>query len=132
MRLRRRLDATTRDGGFTVVELLVVIVVLGLLSAVAVPSYMGLRERANSNAAKSNVQDALPAVDAYQAVTGSYLGMSLPKLQKLDDELHLDGQMAVARTSFCVQSTVGTKTWSLTGPVDGKPAPEPVACSERS
>jgi prepilin-type N-terminal cleavage/methylation domain-containing protein len=131
MRFRRRLDETARQGGFTVVELLVVIIVLGLLSAVAVPSYMGLRERANNNAARANVQDALPAVDAYRAVHGSFAGMALPKLLKLDDEVRLDSRMVVTTRTYCVRSTVGTQTWSLSGPAEDA-APASGGCAERS
>src|SRR6188472_1784148 len=65
------------ESGFTLIELLIVLVIIGILLAIAVPSYLGFKDRASKSAAQANVRSAVPAVEAYYADTGHYTNMAL-------------------------------------------------------
>jgi type IV pilus assembly protein PilA len=113
-KLRRRL---AREEGFTLIELLVVIVIIGILLAIAVPSYLGFRDRANNSAAGANVRAAVPSVEAYYADNGTYAGLDLAALQDIDSGINITdpavtpGAADQTATEYCIQSTVGGATW---------------------
>ena len=92
------------------------IIILGILLAIAIPSYLSFRDRANNAAAKANVQAAVPGLEAYNADHASgYTGVTLTKLQaSYDAGIKNVTIYSATSTTYCLRSQVGTRVWYKT------------------
>lgn len=67
-----RMKLTKRQDGFSLVELMIVVAVLAILAAIAIPSYLGIQKRAARSEAKSNLQALSLALEGYMAENNDY------------------------------------------------------------
>jgi type IV pilus assembly protein PilA len=67
--LRKRRD---EEGGFTLIELMVVVLIIAILLAIAIPTFLGARQRAQDRAAQSNLRNAFTAEKVYYTDNQAY------------------------------------------------------------
>jgi type IV pilus assembly protein PilA len=65
------------DEGFTLIELMVVLLIIAILMAIAIPTFLGARNTANARAAQSNLTNALTAEQTYWTNNQTFGAISL-------------------------------------------------------
>lgn len=107
--------------GFTLIELMIVVAIIGILAAIAVPNYVNMRKKSMSAEAKSNLGDLRMMEEAYRVEYNVYsnnpgrLGFDQPPGARYSYTI------AAAATDDCTMQAVGKpgfvvadETWTLT------------------
>jgi type IV pilus assembly protein PilA len=82
--LKSRRDA---EEGFTLIELMVVVLIIAILIAIAIPTFLGARQRAQDSAAKSDLRNAAAAAKVFYTDAETYVGMNSTTLEAIEPSL---------------------------------------------
>jgi prepilin-type N-terminal cleavage/methylation domain-containing protein len=109
---------TSGEEGFTLLELVVVVVIIGILSAIALAFDGAARERGEDATAKANIRVAAPAFEAYREDNGgTYSGVTVAQLQsQYSPGIQGITILAADASSYCVEGSAGGRSWYRLGP----------------
>ncbi|HEX6261603.1 MAG TPA: prepilin-type N-terminal cleavage/methylation domain-containing protein [Actinomycetota bacterium] len=104
--IRKRMED---DKGFTLIELMVVVLIIAILIAIAIPTFLGLRQRAQDRAAQSDLRNGLTAAKAWYTDGDTYAGFNETEGEAIEPSLDwVAGGVASTTANLAVSVGVGT------------------------
>ena len=111
-----------KNEGFTLIELMIVIAIIGILAAIAIPQFSAYRTRSYNASAEADLRNAATAQEAYYVDKQTYVADPQTNLVGSTYGLYtsqgvtLDGDGGTDQYSMTSFHTSGSKTYTLVGP----------------
>lgn len=95
----------SRSKGFTIVELLIVIVIIGILAAIVIVAYNGITSRAKDASLKADLSNVAKKLDVYKASSGVYPAQSVAELDAADFKVTNSNYVETRNNFYYCRST---------------------------
>jgi prepilin-type N-terminal cleavage/methylation domain-containing protein len=111
-----------KNEGFTLIELMIVIAIIGILAAIAIPQFSAYRTRSYNAAAEADLRNAATAQEAYYVDTQTYVVDPQTNLIGstygfyTSQNVIVDGDAATQQYTMTAYHSSGSKTFTLIGP----------------
>ncbi len=95
------------ESGFTLIEIAIVVVIIAVLVALAIPAYMGFTGGAQNTATEANVRSAIPAAEKMAGTNGNYAGINGNALRAIAAGMPSTIKAVAVNSSngYCIQDT---------------------------
>ena len=104
--------------GFTMIELIFVIVILGVLASVAIPRLAATRDDAEVAKAATNLTTAVSDITAYYTAKGKFSNGMSTKFNEITNALTKDGKLNVKGETTCVTVSLPAAATTASGKVE--------------
>ena len=111
-----------KNEGFTLIELMIVIAIIGILAAIAIPQFSAYRTRSYNAAAEADLRNAATAQEAYYVDKQTYVDNPQTELIGATYGFYTsqgvlaDGDAAAQQYTMTAYHSSGSKTFTLIGP----------------
>src|SRR6478672_9901759 len=95
------------EEGFTLIELMVVVLIIAILIAIAIPTFLGARSKAQDRAAQSNLRNALTAEKTFYTDSQTYSANAASDIKPIEPNLVFDNSDPTKGIVLSVNGTAG-------------------------